>query len=86
MKKTIIALTTFVLSLSAAQALAAGQEGRKPPPEAFEICEGKSEGDSVSITSPQGDTVEATCKAMRGDELVAVPEGGGRQGGKGKSE
>lgn len=82
MKKIIIALTSIVISFSAMQALAEGQRG-KPPAEAFEACEGKSEGDTVSITSPQGDSVEATCKTMRGgDELVAMPAGGPPKGGK----
>ena len=83
MKKVIIALTSLVLAFSATQAFASGQERGKPPAEAFEACEGKSEGDTVSITSPKGDSVEATCKTMRGgDDLVAMPAGGPPKGGK----
>ena len=83
MKKVIIALTSLVITFSATQAFAAGQERGKPPAEAFEACEGKSEGDTVSITSPQGDTVEGTCKTMRGgDDLIAVPAGGPPKGGR----
>jgi len=77
MKKIIIALTSVVITFSAMQVFAEDHQRGKPPAEAFEACEGKSEGDSVSITSPQGDSVEATCKKMRGgDELIAMPAGG----------
>lgn len=73
MKKTIIALTTLVLSLSMAQAFAESSQHHQPPPEAFEICEGQSEGDSVSITTPHGDIIDATCQLMD-EKLVAVPK------------
>ncbi|GLS90228.1 hypothetical protein GCM10007916_12950 [Psychromonas marina] len=75
MKKIFITLTSLAFTFITAQALAEKGERRQPPPEAFEVCEGQSEGDSVSITSPEGDTVEATCKMMH-DKLVAMPEGG----------
>ena len=75
MKKVLITLTSLALTLMAAQALSADDSRRGPPPEAFEACEGQSEGDTVSITSPEGDSVDATCTLMR-DKLVAVPEGG----------
>ncbi|WP_342805117.1 hypothetical protein [Alteromonas sp. M12] len=56
------------------------REGRggKPPQEAIEVCEGKSEGDEVSFSTPRGDTITATCQIMQ-DELVAVPEGHGQR-------
>lgn len=44
----------------------------EPPPEAVQACEGKSEGDSVTITLPDGTTVEAVC-APHGDQLAARP-------------
>ena len=50
-----------------------GQGERRPPPEAFEACVDKSEGDSVTIETRRGDTLSATCKMMN-DSLVAVPE------------
>ena len=75
MKKILITLTSLAMAFMATQALAADDSRGKPPAEAFEVCEGQSEGDTVSITSPEGDTVEATCKLMR-DKLVAMPEGG----------
>jgi hypothetical protein len=46
---------------------------KKPPREAFEACNGKSEGASVEVTAPHG-TLKATCRKME-DQLVAVPEG-----------
>lgn len=46
----------------------------KPPQEAIDACNGKSEGTTVEFTSPRG-TVKGTCKSMNG-QMVAVPEGG----------
>ena len=46
--------------------------GHQPPEEAFKACVGKSEGDTVSVTMPRGDTLEATC-AKFGDKLAARP-------------
>jgi hypothetical protein len=46
---------------------------RRPPPEAFEACADKSEGDSVTIETRRGDTLSATCQMIE-DSLVAVPE------------
>jgi hypothetical protein len=43
-----------------------------PPPEAYEACKDKSEGDSVEITTPRGETLGAACKQMNG-KLAAVP-------------
>ena len=54
-----------------------GPEGRGPmgpPPEAYEACAGKSEGDTVEMKTPRGDTIKAVCRAIRG-KLAAVPEG-----------
>ncbi|MGO4891306.1 hypothetical protein [Flavobacterium sp. W21_SRS_FM6] len=48
------------------------KRGHKPPPEAFTACEGRVEGDSDSIETPRGDTLEATCKIID-EQLVAVP-------------
>lgn len=49
------------------------QRRRKgPPQEAFELCKDKSAGDSVEITSPQGEIVEGVCKEMHG-QMVAFP-------------
>lgn len=48
---------------------------RTPPPEAYAACEGKAAGDSVTMTTPRGDTVTATCRELDG-KLVATPAGG----------
>jgi hypothetical protein len=50
-----------------------GQMG--PPTEAYEACKDKSEGDSVEITTPRGETLKAVCKQING-KLAAMPEGG----------
>ena len=46
-----------------------------PPPGAIEVCKDKSEGTSVTFTTPRGETVKATCEQING-QLVAVPEEG----------
>ena len=37
------------------------REERKPPQEAISICEGKSDGDTCTVKTPRGDTLEGTC-------------------------
>ncbi len=44
-----------------------------PPPEAFQVCEDKNEGDAVEIVTDRGDTISATCEKM-GDQLVLRPD------------
>lgn len=63
-----------------AEAVFAGQNpgpgGRGPmgpPPEAYEACKDKNEGDSVVVTTPRGDTLKAVCK-MINNKLAAIPE------------
>jgi hypothetical protein len=53
---------------------AQGQQMRKhvPPAEAFEACEGKKAGDTVTFTTLRGDRIKATCK-MFPARLVAMP-------------
>lgn len=46
----------------------------QPPQEAFTACEGKSAGDSITITTPRGDTMQATCEDFNGT-LAARPSG-----------
>ncbi|PKN16170.1 MAG: hypothetical protein CVU66_01995 [Deltaproteobacteria bacterium HGW-Deltaproteobacteria-23] len=50
-----------------------GRTLRKPPQAAFDACKGKSAGDSVSITTPRGDTITAVCRQLDG-QLVAMPD------------
>ncbi len=54
------------------------QGGMKPPPQAYEACKDKNEGDSVKITTPWGETIKAVCKQVEG-KLAAMPEGGVRE-------
>ncbi len=51
-----------------------GSRGRKPPQEAFDACANKDEGDAVTVTTPQGSSIKATCRKFDG-QLAAVPEG-----------
>lgn len=51
-----------------------------PPPEAYAACKGKTEGDSVTLTLPDGKSLTGTCRTMDGT-LVAMPAG--RPGGPG---
>ncbi|MEG3767877.1 hypothetical protein [Alteromonas sp. 14N.309.X.WAT.G.H12] len=67
---TLVALLSFS-SLGYAQE--GPPRGQKPPQEAYDVCVDAQEGDAVTITSPEGDEVEATCKLMD-DDLVAVPD------------
>ncbi|GIU53198.1 MULTISPECIES: hypothetical protein [Shewanella] len=76
MIKTLSSMTLLSLTLcciSGAIAEEDRRQMRKPPQEAFDICEDKNELDEVTITTPRGDEITAICQLM-GDELVAVPE------------
>ncbi|PJI98270.1 hypothetical protein CLU85_3084 [Acidovorax sp. 69] len=46
-----------------------------PPPEAYAVCKGKTEGASVTLTMPDGKALQGTCRTM-GGTLVAMPAGG----------
>ena len=78
MKKIIIFIVMF--GLCAATAFGADTDQQRsrgrhqgPPPEAYEACEGKSEGDTAEFVSPHGDTVTGTCE-QEGDRLVLRPD------------
>ena len=67
-------------------------ERRGPPEEAFAACDGKTEGDTVSFSTPRHENLSGTCKMMR-ERLVAVPDHGaeghahgGREGKQSLSE
>ncbi|AMX03949.1 hypothetical protein [Microbulbifer thermotolerans] len=65
----------ILLGLLSACGHAAPPEGKRPsgpPPEAFEACEGKAEGDQVTFPGREGEDLEATCQQEDG-QLVAVP-------------
>lgn len=74
---TIAALMTFITINSALAGQHDGPPGRggtmAPPQEAYEACKDKSEGDSVELTTPRGDTLKAVCRKIH-DRLAAVPE------------
>jgi hypothetical protein len=82
-KMIVITLCTLVL-IGAASAIAGmsdeTQDRRStmgPPPQAYEACKDNNEGDSVKITTPRGETINAICKQFDG-KLAAMPEGGVR--------
>ena len=50
-----------------------GRRPPKPPQQAIDACQEKSEGTTVEMTTPRGDTMKAVCKQI-GAQLVAVPE------------
>ena len=60
MKRFATASLTSLL-LSAGAALAGPPPGFRPPEEAFKACEGANEGDSCSVTLPNGPQVQGTC-------------------------
>ncbi len=45
-------------------------EHRGPPPEAFEACKGKKDGDVAEMKTRDGDKRKGSCR------LVFIPEGG----------
>ncbi len=60
-----------------------GGQFREPPPQAYTDCQGKKDGDSITITTPEGNQVPATCtNSQKG--VFARPEhppgGNGQQG------
>lgn len=69
----ILLRSAFITALTiSAFANAKPDRPKGPPPEAKEACVNKTEGDSVSFSTPRGDTIEASCQMLE-DELVAVP-------------
>ncbi len=50
-----------------------GRSMRVPPPEAYDVCEGKQAGDKVSFTTPRGDKVSGVC-TMLPARLAAMPD------------
>jgi len=58
-------------------------EKREPPPFAFKACEGKAEGDRVTLSGPHGETLKAVCRKFPDGRLCAQPEGGPGKGPRG---
>jgi hypothetical protein len=74
MSRHTIYAAAFALTLATLSAYAeppAGGGQRKPPPEAFAACVGKSVGDKVTLTM-HDHTMEASCEKI-GDQLAARP-------------
>jgi len=80
-RKTVMILLAMLATLSACAdngqrgggRQQGGQQGG-PPAEAYTACEGQEEGATVSIKTPKGETINATCTMING-KLAAVPEG-----------
>lgn len=79
MKQTLLLATFVVATLSFANQNSNGQgqrEMREPPKEAISICENKSENDTCSMKTREGDTVSGTCQNTPDDKYFAcMPEG-----------
>jgi hypothetical protein len=83
MKKILLLATVLAATISFANQNSNGQgqrEMREPPQEAITICEGKSEGDTCSMTTPRGESVEGSCQnTPDGKYFVCMPEGHGQR-------
>lgn len=73
----VIALLALFVAFSSPGKEAFAQEpGRRhhgPPPEAYTVCEDKSEGEAAEFVTPHGDTVTGTCE-LENDQLVLRPD------------
>ncbi|CAA0094770.1 Uncharacterised protein [BD1-7 clade bacterium] len=80
---TILLCTTSIASINAYSQDASNdrRERRGPPQEAIDVCIGKTSGDAVSFTLPNGNIVKSTCEIRHG-QLVAAPPAGGHLRGK----
>lgn len=70
------------LSMPAANAVPGERDGRRggPPPEAFEACAEKVEGDACSFSGRRGDAEGSCIVPPRGEEgLVCTPADGHRE-------
>lgn len=78
----LVAAGTMPVAAGASNGPGGGRPPQGPPPEAYTACKEKTEGDSVTLTTPRGDTIKATCRTING-QLAAVPEEmrSGREGG-----
>lgn len=76
----VLAMAAFAAACSHAQGHGGHGNPPSPPPEAYTACQGKAEGDSVTLTMPDGKTLAGTCRSLNG-QLVAMPAGGPGAGG-----
>lgn len=72
-------ITIFSLAAFSIAACAAPNGNRPPPPPqaAFDACQNKNEGDTVTF-EVEGKTMDGTCMLKRGT-LIAVPDGHGHR-------
>lgn len=78
--KISMGLTGFT-ALLLISGIAVGQERREPrrgpPQEAFDACDGASDGDSCTVETPEGE-VEGECRVPRHEDdrgdMVCVPD------------
>ena len=66
--KTKILLSAVALLLTTHMAQANDRRG--PPPEAFEACEGKSEGDSAEFEGRDGEAIPGVCEERDGTMVL----------------
>jgi len=88
LRSTLTAATLGLAFLAGTCTMAQGlppPARREPPPEAFQACEGKTEGTTVTLTMPDGKTLQGTCRLWKG-ALVAMPAGGPPSGGPAPSQ
>ena len=71
-----LALSALAAGAVAQQPPSGGPGGGRPmgpPPEAYTACQGKTEGASVTITTPDGKQMAATCVKGLDGRLAARP-------------
>lgn len=74
MSRTLAGSVLTICCLAVGVIAAAQPGGRRPPPAAYEACEGKNEGDRCSVNTPRG-TLEGTCTFLSEDDgLVCFPD------------
>lgn len=78
MKLNNILLVAGLVVLSQTVVASQQRPPKQPPPEAFEACVNMQSGDAVTIKTPRGDVLKATCQYINeseqeNDVLVAVP-------------
>lgn len=62
MRKITIVLLFIGLSVSYGYDNSNQKQMRQPPAEAITICKGKNSGESCSITTPKGDSINGMCE------------------------
>ena len=86
-KATVITILGIFLMVGLFPNLVLANQGERggrhqgPPQEAFSACEDKSEGDTASFETANGDTITGVCKKDRhGDRLLLIPDNAPKQG------